>query len=208
VTARFFGVGVRRFFRLFTPDATLQRRIRIVDSCGDVFSDPGATPGASTIFFRGASPLELPYTRSRSPLRRLPPCAWLASLRSLAPFAWWFASRLRAEHSGPPQMPGAFQRTGEPPRQRGESGSGRLWAHSRARTIRIARRRCRLSTSTSFDSSPIISPHRRAEAWAPHARRIELSAGPLDERSEVGVAQHLIQSSIKKGATARSAVAR
>ena len=36
-------------FRFFTPGATLQRRIRIVDSCGDVFSDPGANPGASTI---------------------------------------------------------------------------------------------------------------------------------------------------------------
>src|SRR6476469_8114552 len=47
-TARFSGAGARRFFRLFTPGATLQRRIRIVDSCGDVFSDPGATPGAST----------------------------------------------------------------------------------------------------------------------------------------------------------------
>jgi len=48
VTARFFGVGARRFFRVFTPGATLQTRIRIVDSYGDVFSDPGATPGAST----------------------------------------------------------------------------------------------------------------------------------------------------------------
>ena len=35
--------------RFFTPGATLQKRIRIVDSCGDVFSDPGANPGASTI---------------------------------------------------------------------------------------------------------------------------------------------------------------
>src|SRR5262245_7411043 len=37
---------VRRFF---TPGARFQKRIRIVDSCGDVFSDPGANPGASTI---------------------------------------------------------------------------------------------------------------------------------------------------------------
>src|SRR4051794_17320696 len=36
------------------------------------------------IFIRGASPLGLPCTRSRSPLRRFAPCAWLASLRSLA----------------------------------------------------------------------------------------------------------------------------
>ena len=36
----------------------------------------GANPGASKIY-RGASPLELPYTRSRSPLRRLAPIAWL-----------------------------------------------------------------------------------------------------------------------------------
>ena len=33
---------------------------------------------------RGASPLGLPYTRPRSPLRRLPPGAWLARCRSLA----------------------------------------------------------------------------------------------------------------------------
>src|SRR5690349_393229 len=33
---------------------------------------------------RGASPLGLPYTLTRSPLRRLAPFAWLASLRSLA----------------------------------------------------------------------------------------------------------------------------
>src|SRR6187200_1507550 len=36
------------------------------------------------IIYRGASPLELPYTLSREPLRRLAPFAWLASLRSLA----------------------------------------------------------------------------------------------------------------------------
>src|SRR5262249_39056725 len=34
--------------------------------------------------FRGASPLDLPHTLSREPLRRLAPFAWLASLRSLA----------------------------------------------------------------------------------------------------------------------------
>src|SRR6185436_19147150 len=36
------------------------------------------------MIFRGASPLVLPDTRSRSPLRRLAPIAWLASRRSLA----------------------------------------------------------------------------------------------------------------------------
>src|SRR5690606_25561819 len=30
------------------PGTTLQRRLRIVDSCGDVFSDGGANPPAST----------------------------------------------------------------------------------------------------------------------------------------------------------------
>ena len=38
----------------------------------------------ATSFIRGASPLGLPYTLSRSPLRRLAPFASLASLRSLA----------------------------------------------------------------------------------------------------------------------------
>src|SRR3954470_18940557 len=37
-------------------------------------------------YFRGASPLGLPYTLSREPLRRLAPFAWLGSLRSLASF--------------------------------------------------------------------------------------------------------------------------
>jgi hypothetical protein len=39
---------------------------------------------APPFIIRGASPLELPYTRSRAPLRRRAPCAWLASRRSLA----------------------------------------------------------------------------------------------------------------------------
>ena len=34
--------------RGFTSGARFQTRIRIVDSCEDVFSDPGANPGAST----------------------------------------------------------------------------------------------------------------------------------------------------------------
>jgi hypothetical protein len=44
--------------RFFTPGTTLQKRIRIVDSCGDVFSDPGATPGASTNFFNKTEGLQ------------------------------------------------------------------------------------------------------------------------------------------------------
>src|SRR6186997_2008354 len=47
--ARFSGAGVRRFCRFFTPGTRQQRRIRIVDSCGDTFSDGGANPPASTI---------------------------------------------------------------------------------------------------------------------------------------------------------------
>src|SRR5262245_6676374 len=37
-----------------------------------------------TLSLRGASPLGLPFTLSREPLRRLAPFAWLTSLRSLA----------------------------------------------------------------------------------------------------------------------------
>ena len=43
----FSGLAAGGSGRFFTPEATHQKRIRIVDSCGDVFSDPGATPGAS-----------------------------------------------------------------------------------------------------------------------------------------------------------------
>ena len=53
-------------------------------------------PGA-LLLIRGASPLGLPYTRSRSPLRRLAPIAWLArAARSL------FASPLGRPHTRPP----------------------------------------------------------------------------------------------------------
>ncbi len=37
-----------------------------------------AVAGAALISLRGASPLGLPYTRSRAPLRRRAPIAWLA----------------------------------------------------------------------------------------------------------------------------------
>src|SRR5919198_1116310 len=44
--------------------------------------------------FRGASPLELPYTLTRSPLRRLAPFAWLTRCRSFArPYVSLFISR-------------------------------------------------------------------------------------------------------------------
>ena len=39
--------------------------------------DRGSNPRSGTKINRGASPLELPYTRSRSALRRLAPIAWL-----------------------------------------------------------------------------------------------------------------------------------
>jgi hypothetical protein len=41
-------------------------------------------PGTLDIFIRWASPLGLPYTLSRAPLRGRAPFAWQASLRSLA----------------------------------------------------------------------------------------------------------------------------
>jgi hypothetical protein len=41
-------------------------------------------PETTSSFIRGASPLGLPYTRSRSPLRRLAPFAWLIRWRSFA----------------------------------------------------------------------------------------------------------------------------
>src|SRR5438874_5114166 len=79
--ARFSGTGARRFSPILDVGGDTSETATHVDSYGDIFSDPGATPGASTIF-RGALPLELPYTRSRSPLRPLAPIAWLAAARS------------------------------------------------------------------------------------------------------------------------------
>jgi len=45
----FWGWSLAVLRRFFTSGATIQKRIRIVDSCGDVFSDAGANPAASTI---------------------------------------------------------------------------------------------------------------------------------------------------------------
>src|SRR5262245_23769593 len=69
--------------------------------------ETGALPIELLSFFnRGASPLGLPYTLTRSPLRRLAPFAWFASLcslhsgrfASLASFAW--VASLCSLHSG------------------------------------------------------------------------------------------------------------
>ena len=49
---------VRRFL---TPEARFQKRIRIVDSCGDVFSDAGANPAASTNRFNENGPSGPPF---------------------------------------------------------------------------------------------------------------------------------------------------
>ena len=54
---------VRRFF---TQGARFQKRICIVDSCGDVFSDPGANPGASINSFARWGPFLFPTSLRRS----------------------------------------------------------------------------------------------------------------------------------------------
>jgi hypothetical protein len=161
--ARFFGVGARRFFRLFTPGATHQRRIRIVDSCGDVFSDPGATPGASTIFFRGASPLELPYTvtRSRWGARSVPVDH---SLRSFAPVIG----------ASPLGLPYTLSRSHLRPREltpRGSSGS---------RSFRVAR----FASSHSAIVNPSIgnrqSPIRRSAICNRQSPMLIILQAPID----------------------------
>ena len=66
-----------------TPGARHQKQIRIVDSCGDVFSDPGANPGASITHFARAGPFDIPALAARSRrLRRFPP-----ALACSSPFA-------------------------------------------------------------------------------------------------------------------------
>ncbi len=49
-------------------------------------SGPSMSGARAFFFLRGASPLGLPHTLSREPLRRLAPFAWLTSLRSFASF--------------------------------------------------------------------------------------------------------------------------
>jgi hypothetical protein len=58
------------FGRVLTPGARHQTRIRTVDSCEDVFSDPGANPGASIYHLARAGPFTFPRSRRRrrSPL--------------------------------------------------------------------------------------------------------------------------------------------
>ena len=57
----FSGLASGGSGHFFTPAATIQKRIRIVDSCGDVFSDPGATPGASTNLFQLIQSVGAPF---------------------------------------------------------------------------------------------------------------------------------------------------
>ena len=64
-----------------------QRSLRRTCGFGRATLGDAGSSWWTSCFNRGASPLELPYTRSRSPLRRLAPFAWLASLRSLASFS-------------------------------------------------------------------------------------------------------------------------
>src|SRR4051812_41534654 len=54
---------------------------------------------ARVFLARGASPLELPYTVSREPLRRLAPFPWLASLRSTRDFLARGASPLELPYT-------------------------------------------------------------------------------------------------------------
>src|SRR5262249_56141228 len=56
----------------------------------------------------GASPLGLPYTLSRAPLRRRAPFAWLASLRSLAPLSLSVADRIPSTPRSPWPIPFAW----------------------------------------------------------------------------------------------------
>src|SRR5262249_59374921 len=60
------------------------------------------------IFIRGASPLALPYTHSRAPLRPRAPFAWLARFRS----------RARSDASGNPRGPAGAAGDGRRPEAR------------------------------------------------------------------------------------------
>ena len=89
-------------FRLFTPGATRQRRIRIVDSCVQVFSDPGATPGASTIYPYWNQWFTAPFPGPRA--------------SSAHPSHGSFAYRLRLP--APPSSPSTKPRDSVPPSRR------------------------------------------------------------------------------------------
>src|SRR5262249_2351052 len=60
-----------------------QRRARVPDVQGPGRARRKTNPHFLSLI-RGASPLGLPYTVARAPLRRRAPLRWLASLRSLA----------------------------------------------------------------------------------------------------------------------------
>ena len=70
--------------RGFTSGARFQTRIRIVDSCVDVFSDPGANPGASTNL-RSACQAKVAHRsaqREGGLFLSAPSFGWQATLRS------------------------------------------------------------------------------------------------------------------------------
>src|SRR5262249_46173019 len=103
------------------------------------------TPGF--IIIRGASPLGLPDTRSRAPLRRRAPFAWLTRCRSLAAprrttrsarpvderdrcagWPWLYTRDAAREHTGPDRPPAASRfvrqaRAAPDPDQRHDAGT-------------------------------------------------------------------------------------
>jgi hypothetical protein len=80
-----------------TSEARFQKQIRIVDSCGDVFSDPGANPGASIYYFARWGPFDIPHLAARSGRR----FATLPSGPRLRPRALLLRSQRPLSHSPP-----------------------------------------------------------------------------------------------------------
>src|SRR5260221_5203846 len=112
---------------------------------------------------RGASPLGLPDTLSRAPLRRRAPFAWLARCRSLARLG----RAVHAMASGPTQVASAFRRNYCRPRNRGASPLGLPDTLSRAPLRRRAPfawlARCRslallLAAAASLRATPSRAP--------------------------------------------------
>jgi len=77
-SARFSGAGARRFWPFLDGGRETTEAATHVDSGGDVFSDPGATPGASTIFARKIDDLAHFSRRlhDSSTRGRVPSAAW------------------------------------------------------------------------------------------------------------------------------------
>src|SRR6266567_1412517 len=127
----------------------------------------------SAIFFiafsyRGASPLELPYTRSRSPLRRLAPIAWLtrgarSRLRGRSISGLRSRSRIQSRGFAPRTPLHALSLAASPARSDRVAHSRRSFAPHSAQQSRPSQQESGRTGCRSGPSAVCVSTHQYAD---------------------------------------------